>query len=408
MSFVEFKSWFLLPIGFFYLGQGFSLGSLVILLPQYMQRVLGVANESEASAIAAIILIPWYLKILFGIVSDNISIGKFGRRRPYLLISTIISALGWFTLPLHNSASTLFVLSGLGLAFGSALSDAVLDAQSVEITPVNFTGRLQGVAWGSRGIGAGLAGYVSTSIVEIFGWSDMIYFAGFFGVSITLAAMFLPQRKVTTSQSLVSGFRNVIEVYRRLGEGRRSRVIYFFTSGIVLAPLLLLTYIMGSDFGYSLEEIGRASLLFALGNGGGAYAMGLVFDHHDSRARVIILNLLTALSFLASLLFVLPNPRVLTFVYIGILGFGLGGYEAFQLKVIQESSPDDLEGTAFSLWTSISNIGQIAVGAVILTNIAVILKIPFSYVTILVLIPMGIAFYFLSTFQVERWSNSEL
>ena len=401
----SFKSWYLIPIGFFYLGQGFSLGSLVILLPQYMQRVLSVPTETEASTIAALMLIPWYLKIIFGILSDNVSIGKYGRRRPYLIISSVFAALGWFTLSLHRSAGIGFILSGFSLALGSALSDSVLDAQSVEITPDTYTGRLQGVAWGSRGIGAGMAGYVSTTIVEIYGWSAMINFAGIFGVSIAIAASLLPQKETTTSQSLLKGLKNIGEVYRRLGENRIWRVVYFMVSGIALAPVLLLTYIMSSDFNFSLVEIGSASLLFALGNGVGSYVMGMIFDHRDSRFRVKILNLITGLCFLTGFFFLYNVPREWMFIYLGLVGFGLGGYESFQLKVIQESSPDEFEGTAFSLWTSISNIGQIAIGAVLLTNLTELIGITFVQVSMLSLLPMGVAYYALTKFQSKRWAE---
>ena len=55
-----FKPSYLRIMGFFYFGQGYSLGSLVLLLPLYMIEELGVTTEGESATIAAIILIPWY------------------------------------------------------------------------------------------------------------------------------------------------------------------------------------------------------------------------------------------------------------------------------------------------------------------------------------------------------------
>lgn len=54
----QFKSWYLVLIGFFYAGQGYALGSMVLLLPLYILNELDIGVRSEAVAISALIIFP--------------------------------------------------------------------------------------------------------------------------------------------------------------------------------------------------------------------------------------------------------------------------------------------------------------------------------------------------------------
>ncbi len=69
----KFKVPYFYLIGIFYSGQGYSLGSLVLLFPIYMLNELDASSRSEAVTIAAIMVIPWYVKFLFGLITDNFS-----------------------------------------------------------------------------------------------------------------------------------------------------------------------------------------------------------------------------------------------------------------------------------------------------------------------------------------------
>ena len=156
----DFKNYYMIIMSIFYAGQGFALGSLTLLLPLYINNDLNVGSYASAVIISTIIITPWFIKFVFGLLTDNYPIGRLGRRKPYLIIATVISAIGWLTLGLHKEADLLFILSGLMLALGSAIADTTIDGQVVEITPQKFAGRMQGIAWGSRGLGIGLAGII--------------------------------------------------------------------------------------------------------------------------------------------------------------------------------------------------------------------------------------------------------
>ena len=81
-SFKEiWRDYYLAIQGFFYLAQGIAMGA-ILFFPNFL-RNLG-ASTTDSIIFQAIVWIPWYLKIFFGILSDNYPIKSFGRRKPYI------------------------------------------------------------------------------------------------------------------------------------------------------------------------------------------------------------------------------------------------------------------------------------------------------------------------------------
>ncbi len=119
----------------------------------FLTAFLGYLNVDDFGRIVfqAVIWLPWYLKVFFGVLSDNLPIGGYGRRKPYMLFAGVVGIIGWVTIPLYTEFSLLLVVSGILASFGTGMSDAVVDALAVEITPQRRRGALQGLSWGFRG-----------------------------------------------------------------------------------------------------------------------------------------------------------------------------------------------------------------------------------------------------------------
>ena len=74
-----YKSWkdyFLGLQGLFYFAQGIAMGGLFF-ITQFL-AFLG-ASPLQRIIFQAIVWLPWYLKFIFGMISDNIPIAKWGR-----------------------------------------------------------------------------------------------------------------------------------------------------------------------------------------------------------------------------------------------------------------------------------------------------------------------------------------
>ncbi|MHA2274743.1 MAG: MFS transporter, partial [Candidatus Kariarchaeaceae archaeon] len=322
---VAFKSWYMGIIGYFYFGQGYSLASMVLLLPLYIRSDLEAGNYTKSVVYSVIIIFPWYVKVIFGLITDNYTIGRYGRRKPYLIIATIFSIFGWLTIGLHHTANIPFILSGVCIAIGSALADSVVDGQTVELIPRTYVARMQGIAWGSRGLGIGLTGVVSAQIVDNYGWQAMFYTNSLFGISISIVVLILPQfehKQLMDSTVLKKIFRIIFKTPQS-----KSQIQFFFLSGMSLSIVPLLSIIMEREFDYSIKHIGYGALAFAIGTFIGAIVNGIIFDAKESRSRIIVLFSSFAVSISLGILFVFTSTSGnIQYTYFTIIGITSGSY----------------------------------------------------------------------------------
>jgi hypothetical protein len=129
------KDYYLGVQSVFYFAQGVAMGALL-----FLTAFLGYLNVDNFGRILfqAVIWLPWYLKVFFGVLSDNVPIRNYGRRKPYIIFAGFAGIIGWIA------------------SFGTGMSDATIDALAVDITPQRRRGALQGLSWGFRGLGLGL------------------------------------------------------------------------------------------------------------------------------------------------------------------------------------------------------------------------------------------------------------
>ena len=386
----DFKNYYMIIMSIFYAGQGFALGSLTLLLPLYINNDLNVGSYASAVIISTIIITPWFIKFVFGLLTDNYPIGRLGRRKPYLIIATLISAIGWLTLGLHKEADLLFILSGLMLALGSAIADTTIDGQVVEITPQKFAGRMQGIAWGSRGLGIGLAGIISANLVYLYDWQTMFNVSAIFGIGISIVVLVLPQVKYS-SQIEGSRLSHAIKsikanTFDDENYQTKERSQFFLLTGISISIVPMLAIIMQKEFGYDFDQIGIGAFSFAIGALVGSIITGYIFDRRDDLRNFSILTISFVFTILISLFYLDPRVDTLQYAFFAVVGLTSGGYEAYQLKVIQESSIKELESTLFSLAAAISNIGQFIVSGWLSVLIAEMFNINLLF-TLLLLIP---------------------
>lgn len=115
-------------------------------------------GADEIAGFMLIVSIPWFLKPLFGLLTDFVPL-LGSRRKSWLMLATLMSGIGlllagMLDLP-AGSTSTLLVLL-LVPCVGVALADVVADALMVEKgQPLKLTGRLQSVQWAAL-YGAGV------------------------------------------------------------------------------------------------------------------------------------------------------------------------------------------------------------------------------------------------------------
>ena len=357
-------------VGLFYLAQGVAFGALVF-LPAYL-RFLGL-SDFDSIVWQAVIMLPWYLKIIFGILSDNLPLRSWGRRKPYIFIAAAFGLFGWLSIPFIGGAfgfGALLVIVGLFASTGAAMSDAVIDAMAVDVTPPRRRGSMQGVSWGFRGLGLGLAavGMGLLSFADL--WTLVFLIPGLLLAIFTFLTIIVKENPLPSDFSAVP-----LSTYKEVFSLRNVQVNLLFQllSGIAIAIVPILQTLLEEGLGFDLITVGIIFMIFAIGWFLGAIIIGVMGDRVSLRTILPVATILYIIAVIAA--FILAPffvDWIITAGFFFLVGLANGGYEATYMRISMDNSPSILAGTMMNLYNSISNIGQLAVGAIIIAYVALL------------------------------------
>src|SRR6266850_3187493 len=112
-----------------------------------LKEQLGL-SPSQVGTFGTIILIPWVVKPIYGMISDAFPL--FGRRRKsYFLLTSALATLaglrlGLLSEPTYWSLAVFLLIMGLAIAFTDVLTDAMMVENG---KPLGLTGAFQSVQW---------------------------------------------------------------------------------------------------------------------------------------------------------------------------------------------------------------------------------------------------------------------
>ena len=159
-----------------YFTQGTILGYFASLNALYMlENGLDMADVGIFSTIA---LIPFIIKILFGILSDRYNLFGLGHRKPYIFIGLLVQFACLIAVANINPGKSYWLFVGLAflLQLGMAFYDTCTDGLALDITPENEKGILQGFMVGGRSVGVIVAASVAGLIAQHLSWQGVFYF----------------------------------------------------------------------------------------------------------------------------------------------------------------------------------------------------------------------------------------
>lgn len=136
----------------------------------FLKDDLGL-SPAEVASMVGITMIPWTIKPLYGLISDGFPIFGY-RRRPYLLISSVLGIFAWSSMGLWVAtpfwAISMIAFGSLSLACSDAITDALI-VQRARLEPEGDAGSLQSFSWIASSIGAIMSAYLSGYLLEHFG-----------------------------------------------------------------------------------------------------------------------------------------------------------------------------------------------------------------------------------------------
>lgn len=114
----------ILPFFYLLLGLVFATPSLSTRL--FIEHELK-ANPAFLQFVSMSVTIPWIVKPIYGLVADSVPIWGY-RKKSYIMIFSVISALGWIILAAAPASSITTFLCMLLSSFGLVVCDVVVDS----------------------------------------------------------------------------------------------------------------------------------------------------------------------------------------------------------------------------------------------------------------------------------------
>jgi MFS family permease len=330
----------------------------MIYLPEQVLAIVLKERGLSAGQLAAfnwIITIPWFIKPLYGLLSDFVPL--FGtRRRSYSLIMSSLAAFSALTVSLMPTApyaalATMITLLWLGVGFTDVLTDALMVENG---KPLGLTGGFQSVQWAAISAASILVGVAGGYLAEHRGLGGAFALVACFPlISFLMATLVVREPPARPS---LEGFGETWEAIR-LALRRRdlwgvAGFIFFWTFSPSFGPAFF--YYQTDVLGFSQTFIGTlASLGAAAGIAGAAVYARL--------ARRLALKRLIVWSIGGGVLVTLAylgyrdaaSAVVVTLVFGAI---GMITHLAF-LDLAAKACPRGTEATFFALLMSVYNLG---------------------------------------------------
>ncbi|MHA1110367.1 MAG: MFS transporter [Promethearchaeota archaeon] len=381
LDFSTWKDYYLFVQFLFYFAQGAAFAAILLIAP-FLEDTLGYTSD-QALTLQSVMMIPWLIKIIFGILSDTVKIGKFGRRKPYILIASVIGIIGWSTLPLYTTQHWSVIFVGMLVTGSVALGDTVLDSLGVDVTPPNRRSWMQGIAWGGRGGGAILAGVFLGIWGGALGWQISYFIIGSFAVIGIMSALLIKESKTVPKVTWA-------DFGREFKKPNTWYVTLFdFISGMGIALVSVMITFMKNVLNINIEsaeglgEVGWGLVFFSVGQLIGALTIGGL-GQKLKLMWIFIINAVVYAGFILAFLWIdfealgAPTFPTVLYVLVIILGALNGGFETSQMRISMEYSAKvsrgSLTGTMYNWYNSVSNLGQLSIGTLLIAQLVKVLN----------------------------------
>jgi len=360
----NFKTRIFFVVALFYAFQGVYQTSMTV-YQSYMMNEVFLLSVSRIALVNFLVILPNYLKMFTGLLSDRVPIGKL-RRVPYILIGTIIYIPFFILLANLWNYGALWVGTMLVLSWGWALVDGTLDALSIDVTPQNKLGMMNGTAWASRNFGSVIATLVIAGIAAAISWKYALYIVGAFAVFQGVSALFIKEPIFNSSEK--RSWKKDKEAISRLFKDKQIwyTIIFvlLFNAGPGIYAFIFTLFIKVG--GFTTAEISVKAAAAFLASMAGVLVFGKISDKIGAKKLVIPILVLFWLS-IGTLFFVKPGmSEWLIWAIMGYFGFCMGASFVPGGRLSMEVADPEISGFVYSGLASISNIAQAGVAGLLI------------------------------------------
>jgi PAT family beta-lactamase induction signal transducer AmpG len=338
--------------GLLYFTQGTILSYFTALNALYLlDRGLTMTNVGIFSSIA---LIPFIIKILFGLLSDRISPLGLGHRKPYIFLGLTVQFACLIIAPFIDPKSAYwgFVALAFILQMGMALYDTCTDGLALDTTPDGEKGTIQSFMVGGRAVGVIVTASVVGLLAETSTWQMV------FWLLAGLTLLPLPLLLVSVKEPARPVERNfdwkAFRAFKKASVLALAGVGFLFFLIVVGANQLVNPYLQ-ERFGIDLSTAGLFTTVWGIGVVLGSAVGGVLIDRVGKRNGVRIamgisvVGVLT-LAFIPALGWAWP--------IVVLFGVAYGSYQTVYFAMAMAYTEPRIAASMFSILMAVTNVGQ--------------------------------------------------
>jgi PAT family beta-lactamase induction signal transducer AmpG len=334
-----------------YFTQGIILGYFASLNALYLLgNGLDMADVGIFSSIA---LIPFVIKILFGMLSDRFNLFGLGHRKPYIFIGLLVQFACLLAVANINPGKSYWTFVGMAflLQLGMAFYDTCTDGLALDITPEHEKGILQGFMVGGRSVGviaaASLAGYIAQHV----SWPAVFYFLAVLTLLPIPLLFFVKEIKRDASMRFnwkaFSAFKQA-PVLAAAGVG----LVVFL---VIVGANQIVNPSLAEKLKIDLTTAGLVTTVWGIGCVAGALLGGRVMDALGNK-KALLLSLGLVLP--AMVLLAVVGSTALMWVAVIFFGIAYGLSQAIYFALAMKYTQPAIAASMFSILMAVTNVGQ--------------------------------------------------
>lgn len=373
----ELKNSYLGIFSLNYFTQGINQSMFATIIPIYLLQLIGTVDPAEIASIMSLVLLPFGVKFIYGILSDKIGFKKYGRRKPWIIVPSIIAGLIWILIPFMitpSNAMTLVLLAGIIIVIGVAMGDTAIDGLILDLYPSSAIGRVQGICWGFRSVGIIAGGPLLVVFILLTGGIIEFAFIGL-GLVMIIFSFFTLLVKETEKSIEVNVIANLKMIFGKIKNWKVFTYSIFnaIADGVIflfISLFILIQWGLIGSTGSTIDLIGDPNqqnlyapnafiaLIIGLGVITGAIIGGRFSDLKSRKSSVYLSLLLTTVSLI---LFLIPAPWFILIIFAFIIGSSAGWRNSAFSAVtgsIAKSFPE-MDSTYYATCNSFTNIGSV-------------------------------------------------
>lgn len=308
--------------------------------------------------VAGIAMMPFILKIFIGLLSDRVNLFHRGHRKPYIILGIILQSLGFLALTVvkPDTQFNLYVAMMVLVALGMSTYDTTTDGLSIDTTPREDRGLVQGIMVGGRALSVVLTAVLMGIFSNQGHWEYIFIMAAALGIVALVFAFLVQEKEKTTADVQFSG--------SAFGAFKNKALLLFILMGFVYPLALYSTEGMVSPFlkealGVSLSMVGLYTAVYGIGTVVGGLTGGPLMKKIGERS-----SLIAALSITTAVTLLLAIAPSATFMWVCVFLFGVafGYYSTVYFALGMDFADPRIAAFMFSVIMAVGNFA-IAAGS---------------------------------------------